>query len=841
MKRKKIILLVLSLPLLLVSCSGNNNNTNNNDVLDIYEKQQYSSSVNYNLWSTFTSTKVLRNHKEDSSRYVSLGKQITIDMMQNETEGSQIIFSSEGDKFTYVDFSLTDLVSEENNVLSKDNISIYFQKYITLPNSGTMNPNYDAGDMVPDMLLPYDIAKEYKENKIYGGVNQGITIEVDSKDVLPGTYSGNITLKVGEDTDTLPITVNVWDIKYEGRREFKTSFLIFRNELLNYEYDNSDEVVNNYVDVLNDYKVNSYVIQNSSDNTVSYFKNSIRRQWNNMNYSSIVIPFDFSQIYRADDNTASRCISYIQSLVELSKEFNENIVKYAYFYPSSYDEADLDPVKSAASYNLLSKGGEIDKTLEKAIRLMNANGTFNDVSEQFKEELVESVYKIPRVFTNVNFKQEWVDTFNATFCPYMSLYNDLATTEHYQAASDINSYGDLWAYSCMAPNYPYATFHIDDDNIAMRANAWMNKKIGINGYLYYEVNKIDLSNNPSELVDPYTDPLRYESVTGDGYLLYPGRKYHSSKPFASLRLMNYRDSMEDYDLLSVLERKLNSLKEIYNIQDYSLENYINDIYYQMFKGATFKTTEANFYELRKEIKNRIDELNNEDNILVIDNYDNNDSYTYLYTTNNDLEIIDSEYMKTPSGSGYLYKVNKKHTNGELIISVNGKNITKKISTLDYLTDFVTDTSSVNKNEKTEISIQDNALLANIKSEYARNEGDIDTATMKFQPYISFKVSDLDKYDDILIDYQLLSEEDVEFNIGVNNGRYNILIDTNYCQKGGNKRLELNLNHLNESYLKSAVEIRLYFNNVKYDSEGKASLYNDRTFLINNIILKKEAK
>lgn len=839
MKKNKLFLLVLSLPLLLVACNATSNNGKDN--LDIYEKQTYASEVNYNLWSTFTSTKVLRNFKNDSDRYTSLGKQITIDMMQNETEGSQIIFSTEGNKFTYLDFELTDLVSSDNKILNKDNISIYFQKYITLPNSGTMNPNYDAGDMVPDMLLPYNVAKEFKENKIYGGVNQGITIEVNSKDVLPGTYSGNITLKVGDKTDNLPITVNVWDINFTGRRDFKTSFLIFRNELLNYEYDNSLEVVNNYVDVLNDYKVNSYVIQSIGENSVDYFKNNIKRQWNNMNYSSIVIPFDFSQIYRADDNTSSRCISYIQALVELSKEYKENIVKYAYFYPSSYDEADLDPVKSAASYNLLSKGGEIDKTLDKAIRLMSANGTFTGINGTFKEELIDSIYKIPRVFTNVNFKQEWVDTFNATFCPYMSLFNDLATTEHYQKASEKNSYGDLWAYSCMAPNYPYATFHIDDDNIAMRANAWMNKKIGINGYLYYEVNKIDLSNNPSELVDPYTDPLRYESVTGDGYLLYPGRKYNSNKPFASLRLMNYRDSMEDYDLLSVLERKLNSLKDIYDISGYSLENYINDIYYKMFKGATFKTTEKTFYELRKEIKNRIYELNNEDNILIIDNYDNDNAYTYLYTTNNDLEIIDSEYMKSTSGSGYLYKVKKSLTNGEIKISVNGKDYVRKVSKLDYLTDFKTDVSSVNKNDKTEISVLNNALLANIKSEYAREEGVIDTATMKFQPYISFNVNNLEQYDDLLIDYKLLSDEDVEFNIGINNGKFNILIDTNYCSKKDNKTMELNLNHINSTYLKGAKEIRFYFNNVKYDKEGKASLYDDRTLLINNIILKKEAK
>lgn len=826
---------ILSVPV-LSSCNSSNNTSS--EELDIYEKQKYASVLDYDVWSTYGVSKVLKNLKDDSSRYFKLGKSLNIDMMKNEIEGSQLIITTTGENYTYIDVALNDLRNEKGDILSKDNIKVYYQKYIVLPNNGTGNPRYSFNDYVPDMLLPFEKAKEYKENKVYGNANQGITFEVNSKNLEAGTYTGNVIIQIGSKIETIPISVNVWDIEYKGRRDFKTSFLLYRSELINYEYNNSDEIVNNYVDFLNEYKVNTYVIQSVNENTVDYFKNSILRQWDNNNYSSIVIPFDFPQTYTASDSSASRCISYIKALVELSIQKKENIIKYAYFYPSSYDEADLDNVKKAAAERLFSKGGELDKTIENAVNSFLASNLFNDINEDFKNELINSVYAIPRVFTNVNFMQDWVNDYNATFCPYMSLFNDTATTQKYVSKSKENSNGDLWAYSCMAPNYPYATFHIDDDNIAMRANAWMNKKIGINGYLYYEVNKINLSNDESELVNPYDDPLRYESVAGDGYLLYPGRKYGSSYPFASVRLTSYRDSMDDYDLLCVLEDKLKDYSSFYGIDDLKLRDYIDDIYFEMFYGTTLKTNEARFYELKKEIMNKIIELDDDNKLLTFNSIKDNKLQTYIYSKENHLVIDGVSLSGVATKKGFVYCLNANENKSNINISINGKSYQKEINGLSFATNFEKDISNLTKNEKTSISVDSNALIAKIKSEYAKNEGEIDNATIRFTPYIAFPISNLDSYTGLYFDYEVLSNEDVEFNVGVNNGKYNVLIETNYCSKLSSSSNHFDLTNIDSKYLKDAKEIRLYFSNVKYDNDGVASLYNDRVLKINNLVLER---
>lgn len=840
--KKILVLSPLLLVLPLVSCSRSQGDSVSDGTSDVYENQKYSEKVSFNYWSTYGVSKVLRNFKSDeASRYYNLGQSISIDMMKNEVEGSQLIISTKGSKYTYVDVELSDLTSAEGKTLSKDNISVYYQRYMVLPNAGTMNPRYELNDYVPDMLLPLDIAKQYRENKVYGSANQGLTFEVNSKGVESGVYEGNITIKVGKTTKVVPISVNVWDIEYVGRRNFKTSFLLYRNHLINYEYDNSEELCNNYVDFLNRYKVNTYVIQTAGDNSTTYFRNSILRQIEDDNYSSIVIPVDFPTNYvqNAKDSYYKRCIEYIKVLVELSIQLNENIVDLAYFYPSSYDEADLDTSRKAASERLFGKNGELDKTLQDAVTQLNNENIFANISDEFKEQLTNSILNIPKVFTNVNLIDEWVGELGATFCPYMSLFNDNATSEKYISAAKYNSNYDLWAYSCMAPNYPYATFHIDDDNIAMRANGWMNKKIGINGYLYYAVNLANHSTDNSELVDPYNDPLRYEGVAGDGYLLYPGRKYASEYPFASNRLANYRDSMDDYDMLCVLENKINELAEFYGFTDISLADYIDDIYFEMFSGATNKASEEKFYELRKELANRILDLNNDESqLFVVNKYDDTSAVTRIYANASQIKVDNVSYEGSASGSGYLFNIPTAKEAKTLKIEVKGKTYEKEVKGLTFATNFGSGLDGINKNDNSVISTSDNSLTATIKSQYAKKEGVIDNATIKFAPYVSFNIENLEDYDGLYFDYEVLSDEDVEFNLGVNNGKYNILLQTNFCASKDKSSSHIDLSNVDRQYLESAKEIRLYFTNVKYDSSGKASLFEDRTLKISNLVLER---
>ena len=146
------------------------------------------------VWSTYGATKVLQNQKESVS-YHNLGEGISISMMKNESEGTQLVLTAKKDVSSY-ELIGGDLKDDAGNVISKDDIGIYHQKYITITKraNAEMNPAFAVGDYIPDMLLDMDKAVEYKENTIKSGENQSIYVEVETKsDTKAGTYKGDFT------------------------------------------------------------------------------------------------------------------------------------------------------------------------------------------------------------------------------------------------------------------------------------------------------------------------------------------------------------------------------------------------------------------------------------------------------------------------------------------------------------------------------------------------------------------------------------------------------------------------------------------------------------------------
>ena len=80
----------------------------------------------------------------------------------------------------------------------------------------------------------------------------------------------------------------------------------------------------------------------------------------------------------------------------------------------------------------------------------------------------------------------------------------------------------------------------------------MAYKFQTDGFLYYAINRWQgrgvLDDGPYSKWDPST----YKDANGDGSLFYPG----PDGPLASIRLQNYRDGMEDYNLLVELRQRL---------------------------------------------------------------------------------------------------------------------------------------------------------------------------------------------------------------------------------------------------------------------------------------------
>jgi len=139
------------------------------------------------------------------------------------------------------------------------------------------------------------------------------------------------------------------------------------------------------------------------------------------------------------------------------------------------------------------------------------------------------------------------------FCPLTSVYEP-ALAEKLRAQGR-----QVWWYVCCGPTYPYANFaSVEYPLIEGRLLGWMTYRYRADGLLYWHVN-LWPDAPPLTAGDTFFAAWRAENgnrMPGDGQLLYPGE----DGPWPSIRLANIRDGIEDYEWLTLLERKTNFVK-----------------------------------------------------------------------------------------------------------------------------------------------------------------------------------------------------------------------------------------------------------------------------------------
>ena len=110
---------------------------------------------------------------------------------------------------------------------------------------------------------------------------------------------------------------------------------------------------------------------------------------------------------------------------------------------------------------------------------------------------------------------------------------------------------ELWNYVACQPPYtsPYQNILLFNDGTEARTMFWTNYMLGSTGFLYWHVSYYDVAGNTT-----YTMRCPFSKTgPGDGILIYPGSAYNQLDPIPSIRLLNIRDGIEEYQLLSMLE------------------------------------------------------------------------------------------------------------------------------------------------------------------------------------------------------------------------------------------------------------------------------------------------
>ncbi|MBE6598213.1 MAG: DUF4091 domain-containing protein [Ruminococcaceae bacterium] len=128
-----------------------------------------------------------------------------------------------------------------------------------------------------------------------------------------------------------------------------------------------------------------------------------------------------------------------------------------------------------------------------------------------------------------------------------ALFGELQTRlEGFRSKGD-----ELWNYVACEPQYyaPYQNIFLFSDGTEGRTMFWSTYMLNGTGFLYWNVSYYNaVGNNTYTLRCPFSS-----TGPGDGILIYPGSAYGQLDPIPSIRLLNMRDGIEEYQLLTMLE------------------------------------------------------------------------------------------------------------------------------------------------------------------------------------------------------------------------------------------------------------------------------------------------
>ena len=517
---------------------------------------------NVRVWTTYNDYSVLQDPSSMVSDTVipptvlSEGKDLSLSltMGKGEREGVQIILTPKEDVASYT-LKVNDLKMGDE-VLAAEDMDVYKQCYVQgVPPIDNLSPyRYVPLGMYPDMLLPMDIATEYGETTIDAGMNQGISVEIESKaDQAPGVYSGVFELTVDGKTQNIPVTATVRDVDL-SKSYFKSSAASAGT--LN------DET---YRMLMDEYRVLCQYPAGAAYSPETMLE-KLDELWDNPHFISYDIPSSSYEVY----------YKYLYILAEASTP-ERNYLSRASCYVQAYDE-------SADIVGIVKAMKEYRARKEKVMAKVD---TFfpGEENAEWRAELKETIKNVTTYLTtnfwhkNIKVTDYQCDETWSSFCPIQA---HPANFEQVMQQLSEESHQPMWVY-CNSDWNAGISHNMPNYGTGMRSIGWFGAKYNIAGNLFWDIDSIRTFSEASKPTteykasrDYYRSALTFDttspivsSANGDGVFIYPAIRYGQPEGwFGSIRLRNFRDGVEDHTLLTELEKLYEE-----KCSDYGLKNF----------------------------------------------------------------------------------------------------------------------------------------------------------------------------------------------------------------------------------------------------------------------------
>lgn len=540
---------------------------------------------NVNIRTAYGTEKILRN-----DNYTAGKSTLTYKTFKNEYESAQIILTPDYDVKNY-SVTLSDLTCGDE-VFPKENFEVYHEKYIEVETDYELMNDRSTG-WYPEALIPYENAARYGETSVKSGENQGIWITLKCpKGQAAGTYTGKFTVDVDGKKTEVPVEVTVYDYEISDECHQRSSYSVYIDALrYGGEGNATQEMEKKYVDNLLDFRLSPQQLPtgkggtsvSSKDEVLTWLEYAVEYSMN-VKCSYICIPLCRTTTTYKDMTIT--CVDgelyewTLRQIAERSIAENINLFEKMDIYMIFFDEAESNGADKVAGLEYTAK--QIRDIQEKlATELKNAvlDGTWlpeATYAEDFALEIIEEMRTVQQLCTGDGAVDNGIEgglkfDYPITFVGVISYMSDPDYLEYYREyLKEYNEYydtdtGELWTYTAVGPFSPFTNLHLDTDFYDQRALGWLMQQNNVTGHLYWYTNLYyqmkGWNTNMVPLQDAYSTTNRFPWVNGDGFLTYPGTPYGVDGPINSTRLYTIRDSMEDYEVLYLLEQEYKKAAE----------------------------------------------------------------------------------------------------------------------------------------------------------------------------------------------------------------------------------------------------------------------------------------
>ena len=621
-----------------LGCSSNNN------------------SGDVEFWGAPAEQKILQD-KTDLYEDIKRSAAVSIVAAKGEYESAQIIMTAKSDVAAY-DVEVQDLKSSDGKKFSRNNITVYVERYINIEQNYDNIPNQLKG-MYPDALVPFVAIKEYGENRITANSNQGLyfTFNVPIGQAAD-IYTGEIKISCDGKTENIPVTLSVLNLEVNEKTHTKSIFL---NSwaMQSGELNMSQALVDSYTDALLEFRLSPNMLVNKtefSDEDIAYYAEKAYKYCVNDRFSNYSIPYKIVTVDNQNCFDVGVFHKYVMALAQKSMDTGVNLLEKAVCYFGYIDEPDQFGLIEAVKVT----EREFGKAVEVAAQaILAADYNTEYATPKFVQAVAESARNIQNVVT-VGYNAA-LDGYVKAWCPMFHLCD----SEDQRTKYDEVNVGDKWWYGCNSPDVPYATYHIDDSMLSPRLVSWMQAEYGITGNLYWATNYYTMQNG--NFIDDYFDYAeRGFRCNGDGMLFYPGGQYGLDKPIPSMRLMSIRDGLEEYELLYNLQRKYDNVGE-----SGGFTKMLQSITKSLYSGTKVIATVDAFAAARKTMIELCLLAESDANVLITDFFDTGYGemeYTLHVNSGYDLKI-DGKPVEVVNNKVKVRKALTAESN-QMVVSVN---------------------------------------------------------------------------------------------------------------------------------------------------------------------------